>query len=1563
MTDMSPIPRNTCSRQCVQFVGGLFVGEYSSLRVFDHARLELDKVVPSESGFVLETMTRLLQYWNVTGTRFDQMPETPTYDGEWEAYEEAARKVVSVPDRVVDFIKTATIYNSCTNAIERRSNAIGYPSGMRDIANALVYKSFESVGDSYEDNYSNCCMILHGFDEDDFSFGCAVLVAVWNSLDSFSDGPSTLYRHMISTSMSGNLSIPRYCAKEQLANCKTMGEWGMGIKTTAIEIVKHMTGVSTSWPEHVAITTVRDATVADYHRMAVDALYKTSNEHVINMCVEWANEIINATLIRDMTVNPSMTLSARDALLLARTNSNAAQGDRAAKDSAIRHYQAANSALAIGKAVETVNAVKTANASLEATIAAQQDRAMESEKSDGSLKRKAFFKCRERTKALRQQFNGKVKASAAAVVLSSGGPLPAPAMATPRARVNRLKPLPGVSSLSNCTASTTTFVSTSSTPSVNTPPATAGNITSTTQLMAPHTPQVVALASVASGKRGSPTFFSKDVSPVPYIYQLPGPNAELQTTCQLAYCLALLHASVHENDLSSDARDWRLNTLSNLHEKNRLETLAVRVIEAFAKDAMKNVAAVTEVVELAPVLSNEDSWFLLKTFFDTVNQSEMPQLHLLSGLAKAIQGAAPGFVIHSDNLVVILGSLHRRLQNPHSDHSDSHRYHVLLAVSRVLDAMVDAKVEKVDSSLHGPLTDRLRELEESSRNPYLTFQASYATQALLNVSSNENVFQAGLRRGLLVLKGGAGFAKMPDLSEMKGAVEGLETLYDALKGGARIFMDALEAIKTRECPTLTIENGLQFKKAWYSALRIAELYIQAGKLVQFETFLATLSKTCRCHPMFQWGICQLLGQFATDTQWDLEARRDAIAFLGELYRINRSLLRPKNIGQVIFDVLTKVVTDDGPRFEIARTLLEEMRQQSTQPWHNILPSDLAVHDTTSNVTLLQIVQNRLSRHARLEALPDRPPQPKLEDIQLALKTYYARKLHILRVSGEPLDLETCFVNLAIVEAPAQREKETQYLKEQAAVFHRITSFERLEHTNTLSPIPLERLFDKRKLRDGKEDHPKRILVQGRAGIGKTTLSKKIVHAHQRGLWRDRFDTVLWLPLRHLKALKVDNLEGLFRKKFFTQDLDEEGAALARALVLSVQQGRVLFILDGLDEIAKDTQCDDGLALKEFLMTLLAQQHVVITSRPSGVDRSLIPTIDLELETIGFSPQNVSDYLVKVLEPDQARTVQDFIGQTPLMQGLVNIPVQLDVICFSWDSLPTDGPAITMTGPTHEIDDLMATEMQHLGYLAFKGLTNDHQIEFEEDALLSAFRDLQKDCQFVPPQVLEMMQQTSFLHSADVGLDVEHGHSQPTSTWHFLHLTFQEYFAATWIARHLQPEPPQSNAGMMTVEQMASFIQKQKYNPQYEIVWWMVAGLLEGKALGDFFSLLQGAPRDLIGSRHQQILASCLHEARARLDPAVVVTLDSELLRWLRFEMEMTVRLVDTFKPRTVCVWQGHDALLLPPENLRQDIPDFRVGDTIEVRDQLRLEAKINQRNGKAELEVSFVVQQARVQEY
>lgn len=503
------------------------------------------------------------------------------------------------------------------------------------------------------------------------------------------------------------------------------------------------------------------------------------------------------------------------------------------------------------------------------------------------------------------------------------------------------------------------------------------------------------------------------------------------------------------------------------------------------------------------------------------------------------------------------------------------------------------------------------------------------------------------------------------------------------------------------------------------------------------------------------------------------------------------------------------------RQSLAPTPLSDLK---SHPWYDFLSTNPTVYATPTS-TLLKAVQSKKQQETQLAEISShiRPSHSSLEKTQSALKTHYLPNLKILRISGEDLDIDTCFVNLAIVEAPAQREKEKQELKELAAVFHRIPSSEAVRGSNIESSIRLEQLFDKRKLRDGKEGIPQRILVQGRAGIGKTTLCKKIVHLHQSGLWADRFEAVLWLPLRRLRGSTCRTLESLLREKVFTTQLDREHEELARTLVIRADEGKVLFILDGLDEIATDAQNEDS-SIKALLRNLLDQKQVVITSRPSGLDASLLWSIDLELETIGFSQQDVKEFISRVLKPGPARTVQDFIQRTPLIQGLVNIPVQLDVICFCWESLPQDGSQITITGlyqlmshklwrkdalrlkkgrggrvltekqidrmAPKEIDRLMSSESRHLGHLAFKGLRNKHQIEFDEAALLDSFEDLADtdstdDNSPYSSEVLDMVKETSFLHSADAGLDTSKKPSQ--QTWSFLHLTFQEYFAATWIA--------------------------------------------------------------------------------------------------------------------------------------------------------------------------------------
>ncbi|KAG0211802.1 hypothetical protein BGX28_007392 [Mortierella sp. GBA30] len=971
--------------------------------------------------------------------------------------------------------------------------------------------------------------------------------------------------------------------------------------------------------------------------------------------------------------------------------------------------------------------------------------------------------------------------------------------------------------------------------------------------------------------------------------------------------------------------------VANDKEQDIIVKKAYDIIKQFGESPV-TFDTMQELVVLAGI---QDRDILLRIITEILHISK--EKHLLSGIP--LQGLAVIFNSLSDEInldslhgafVDILKHIQDYLVAIRTVNNNLQLLPLLVALNSLLDAMVRRGVSGLDrTSVYDTLRSRLDSLTSHS-DVMVCFLALYAKQALAIIGNDESLPMNIFRRGKLAFMLVGELWKVVTNLDLSGA----ESAYQSIK---ELF-------------------DISIQDRWYIGLIFVDYLVEQQSWRQLEDFI--LHSKLQSDVCFQLGVVLRLEQIAV-------VQMDSVISNGALKLLIAQGRKPiPLVPEMVKDTLQRLgisnestdITKDGTSIRLPVNASVSSQNDLRPVW------DPAWHAAPKGV-LLKAVQDRDQRNAIVDDLPDRfmkvgeaiqssgsevkgavdqigvdiqqlksdarviaasfPSQPILEDIQSALKTYYAPYLKILRVSGEELDLDTSYVNLAIVEASAQREGEKQGLKEQAVIFHRIPSFEAVQRTNMQSSIPLNDLFNKRKLRDGTEHVPKTVLVQGRAGIGKTTFCKKLVHAHQTGLWKDRFDIVLWLPLRQLRTFKARTLEDLLREKFFAQGLNQEGVALARALAIFAQEGRVLFILDGLDEIVTDTKCDDGIALRQLLKSLLGQQHVVITSRPSGLDRSLVPSIDLELETVGFSQQNVNDFLGKVLEPGAARTVQDFIRQTPLMQGLVNIPVQLDVICFSWDSLPTDGPMITITGlyqlmvrklwckdalrlkktaegmdltqeqinqlAPEEIDELMTTELQHLGYLAFKGM-NNHQIEFDEKTLLSAFRGLSEhraiaNVGLLPPQLLGMMKQTSFLHTADADLDPSKSDSQ--QAWYFLHLTFQEYFAATWIAQHLQVNQPHRSARIMTVDEATAFVQEHKYNPQYEIVWWMVAGLLEGEALEEFFGLLQGAPRDLIGGRHQQILASCLNEARARLDTAVVRKLDKELMKWLYFEIQIS----------------------------------------------------------------------------
>ncbi|KAI1151578.1 armadillo-type protein [Nemania diffusa] len=534
------------------------------------------------------------------------------------------------------------------------------------------------------------------------------------------------------------------------------------------------------------------------------------------------------------------------------------------------------------------------------------------------------------------------------------------------------------------------------------------------------------------------------------------------------------------------------------------------------------------------------------------------------------------------------------------------------------------------------------------------------------------------------------------------------------------------------------------------------------------------------------------------------------------------------------------------------------------------------------------------------------------------KKYSLGNLGIERLSGDLLPMDRCYINLAIVEQASHKTEHSTG----ASPFSLLIRL-RIERTDKEKEITLSSLFEPREIR-GRERTPSRILIRGRAGVGKTTLCKKIIYEFTHcALWQSLFDCVFWVPLRNLKLedrrhnSSGYNMKWLFYHEYFTQHPEGEELAgeLWRALT-DAGASKMLFVLDGLDEVSQDL--DGGML--NFLRTLLNQPNVIITSRPNANLPENLKPLDLELETIGFYPDQVDAYIKNAFtdqETGEAKIteLQSFLETHQLIQDLVRIPIQLDALCYTWNDDSSDiyytskdvqetmtaiyqrieqrlwrkdaerleklKPHAAQRARPPEIIDVMEPELNRLAFLAFTGIIND-VINFEpthRDEISKHFKH--PDQKSLLDDVLERV---SFLRSSD---------SSPKKrdrVYHFLHLTFQEYFAARYFAQQWTDQGKLKCLvfGSRKTEDMdpVDFLTRNKYTARYNIFWRFVAGLITTeRETTRFFQTIEDEPRDLLGRTHQLLVMHCLSEVSKEI--SFRKSLEDQLSQWLLFECKFT----------------------------------------------------------------------------
>ncbi|KAF9203908.1 hypothetical protein BGZ49_005902 [Haplosporangium sp. Z 27] len=362
------------------------------------------------------------------------------------------------------------------------------------------------------------------------------------------------------------------------------------------------------------------------------------------------------------------------------------------------------------------------------------------------------------------------------------------------------------------------------------------------------------------------------------------------------------------DEMMNEERKWIDAKSNDTEEIKRLQSLSTKIIVEFMSDGLKDPAAVAETIYLVPFLSKEHYQKLLNTFISGIDQSTLLDFSLLEGLAQQIQCARPDY-LQADDLVKILSSLSARLQNTHQQ-SANHLYQLTVVVSRVLDAMAESDVKGLSrEQLHAPLSAYLKGLKSTS-DPYLVYQASYAHQALQYIPDDESKWKALIRRTKLVVGGVSGIATAVKCLDVEKLIDALDLIHggmDEVYKAAKITYEGVTSLVESGQGFLdSLREGLTFDRVrpWYTTLRSANILLKNGQLSDFETLIRRVG--CRRDPAFQWGICQMLGDIASNPQWGDSTCKRAIDFLVELYKNDKDWGQHASVKRCILTTLLQL---------------------------------------------------------------------------------------------------------------------------------------------------------------------------------------------------------------------------------------------------------------------------------------------------------------------------------------------------------------------------------------------------------------------------------------------------------------------------------------------------------------------------------------------------------------------------------------------------------------------------------------------------------------------------------
>ena len=367
-----------------------------------------------------------------------------------------------------------------------------------------------------------------------------------------------------------------------------------------------------------------------------------------------------------------------------------------------------------------------------------------------------------------------------------------------------------------------------------------------------------------------------------------------------------------------------------------------------------------------------------------------------------------------------------------------------------------------------------------------------------------------------------------------------------------------------------------------------------------------------------------------------------------------------------------------------------------------------------------------------------------------------------------------YVTLALVY-----QKELQTTQETAAMIYLRTKGDIHKIPQT---IDAKKLTDIAQIFDPVSGRvPNIILIEGHAGIGKTTLVKQVCIEWAEGKLLASDKLVLLLLLRDPNVQRITDEHKLI--EHFT---DYSTTELHKELVKN-HGADITLIIDGFDELSTELR-ERSFFRRLVEKNFLPKAKILVTSRPSA-SACLHQLVDKRIEILGFEQSSKNQYVTEALQnsPSKLKMLQRHFQQYPNIDVICYVPLIMSIIVFLCkcqpDELPSTATEMYASFILHIIcrylkrvgeireDDIIKEQfppvvykvLQQLEETAFDGLVNDKTVFTVEELPF-----LDKD----DPTCYGLLQSTECYSILGTR----------SQSFNFLHLGIQEYFAAKYVTK-------------------------------------------------------------------------------------------------------------------------------------------------------------------------------------